>query len=187
MAATVRQLTFINSLIAERNVSDTLKTQVFEICRRPDASPAMGGPISQIIDQLKALPRAAGGSAAARPAGGRLADIPCARYVLERNEVALPGQTPFRGNDRIFIEVREFKGTRYMRKLVGAPGSYSREKLSYSEVDHMAAALREVTPLAATQRYGELYSVCSVCGAELTDDRSVELKLGPVCRGRFGF
>jgi exosome complex RNA-binding protein Csl4 len=51
----------------------------------------------------------------------------------------------------------------------------------------MAAALREVTPLVATQRYGALYSVCSVCGAELTDDRSVELKLGPVCRGRFGF
>ena len=187
MPATVKQLQFIESLISERDVSATLRAQIMEICTRPDASPAMGGPVSQVIDQLKAMPRknAGGQTATARVNPLVAAGIPCARYVIERSEVAIDGHGAFGGQPVIFLEVREFKSTRYMRKLVGAPGSYTRAKVTIAERDALVAALVAVTPRVATRRYSELYSICSVCGSELTDETSRALGLGPVCRGRF--
>jgi hypothetical protein len=197
MAASIKQLDFINKLVSERNVPEPLKAQIFEIARRPDASPARGGPVSQVIDQLLAMPRLPGGGAAAGRAPAApgavvstrahwLDGIPNARYVLTQAQTDPRTHEVFNGNDKIFIEVREYRGTRYMRRLIGAPGSYTRGKMPFDAVRLLADAIRVVTPLKATQAYGALYSCCSVCGAELTDDTSVALKLGPVCRGRFG-
>lgn len=35
------------------------------------------------------------------------------------------------------------------------------------------------------QTFGQLYGVCCVCGRTLTDETSIELGIGPVCREKF--
>lgn len=35
-------------------------------------------------------------------------------------------------------------------------------------------------------RYGHLYGICGICGADLTDERSIERGVGPICWGRLG-
>lgn len=38
--------------------------------------------------------------------------------------------------------------------------------------------------LEEAQAFGKLYGICAVCGAELTDETSIERGIGPVCAGR---
>lgn len=40
-------------------------------------------------------------------------------------------------------------------------------------------------PLAAAIRYGKLSGVCCSCGRDLTNDKSIDLGIGPVCREKF--
>jgi hypothetical protein len=47
-------------------------------------------------------------------------------------------------------------------------------------------ALRRIVadPVGALQEYGRLTSTCGICGLPLEDETSVEIGIGPVCRGR---
>lgn len=42
-------------------------------------------------------------------------------------------------------------------------------------------------PLTAAIRYGKVSGSCSCCGRELTDPRSIEAGIGPVCADKFGW
>jgi hypothetical protein len=46
----------------------------------------------------------------------------------------------------------------------------------------LAAAVR---PLAAAVAYGRATGRCSCCGRPLTNDVSIRLGIGPICRGRY--
>jgi len=191
MAATPKQLQFIDTLVAERDVPEQTKNTIYEIARRADASPGRGGPVSVVITQLMGMPKrqraAAPAGAARRPSfSARLKDaVPEARYIIERCEMPIAHHGLFAGNDDIYIEVREFKGSRYLRQLHGAPGDFNRSKPSAADQGAIVDALIAVGPLVATQRYSTRHRVCSCCAAPLTDDLSVQLGLGPVCRQRF--
>jgi hypothetical protein len=42
-------------------------------------------------------------------------------------------------------------------------------------------------PISAAIRYGKVSGECSCCGRELTDPRSIERGIGPVCADKYGF
>lgn len=42
-------------------------------------------------------------------------------------------------------------------------------------------------PLTAAIRYGKITGECSCCGRELTDPRSIEAGIGPICATKFGW
>lgn len=42
-------------------------------------------------------------------------------------------------------------------------------------------------PLTAAIRYGKVSGECSCCGRELTDPRSIERGIGPICADKFGW
>jgi hypothetical protein len=42
-------------------------------------------------------------------------------------------------------------------------------------------------PLTAAIRYGKVSGECSCCGRELTDPRSIEAGIGPICADKFGW
>ena len=42
-------------------------------------------------------------------------------------------------------------------------------------------------PLSAAIRYGKVSGECSCCGRELTDPRSIEAGIGPICATKFGW
>lgn len=53
--------------------------------------------------------------------------------------------------------------------------------------DAIVALIREfdANPIGAAMKYGKLSGTCCSCGRDLTDPESIELGIGPVCRGRF--
>ena len=73
----------------------------------------------------------------------------------------------------------------YLGKITPA-GEFVRSK---DCTDEQAAAVESVAmnPLEAALNYGRVTGQCSCCGRELTNHKSVEDGIGPICRDKWGF
>lgn len=115
-----------------------------------------------------------------------LASLPNGMYAvpfLEAQKLALDENV---STEYIFIAVKTYKGTKYLRRLHGSVGDFTRTKMSKQDTKELSKMLN-LDPYKYTKLFGELYSCCGKCGAPLTDDKSRQLMLGPVCRKEFGF
>lgn len=189
---TDKQVTFIKDLIAKKNLSDTARAKL--MLGKIAAGEMDKYEASKLIDELiaaKTLPAPASASAtlAAHIAGksvlqNLLADVPKAKYAVPMDEIDLALDEKVNG-DIIFVEVREYMNNLYVRRLHGAPGDFNRSRLSMKDTELLINHIKK-NPLVYTQKFGEVYSCCGKCGADLTDQVSRELKLGPTCRKEFG-
>lgn len=186
MSASPRQREFINKLLEERVVPEGVADEIRVLMDKPDAEPRLH--ISVVIDQLLEMPKkgAGAGSAGGSAAGGYWAGIEKAKYAIPRSDLPIAVHALMGGNDHLFVEVREYMERVYIRQLHGAPGSFSRSKINDRALVNEIVRVLRGSCLEYTQLFGDLYSCCGVCGAELTDETSRRLKLGPTCRGRFG-
>lgn len=72
-------------------------------------------------------------------------------------------------------------GRQYAKQLVENGGDWSFE--------FAPGAIRTLKPehrltLDEAKEFGQLYGVCACCGRTLTDEKSIELGIGPVCAGK---
>jgi hypothetical protein len=192
MSVTPRQRNLINDLLEEREVSAQGRDAVLTAMGDARIPPRDFRPI---IDRLMAAPRRTRSSAASPSTGPapvrpptidqrlRSTELPKGRYAIPRANIALgsPLEQAFGANEHIFVEVKEYQETRYIRQLHGAPGSYTRSKPTREQQDQVidTLTLTPTTPLECAQLFGVLRSCCGSCGADLTDDRSRALHLGP--------
>lgn len=185
MAATPKQKAFITTLLAERDVPAEAAAQILVLIDLPAALPRVE--ISQAIDALMRRPKkAAARPAAAAPAAGVWDGIVVpSMYAIPRSELSLEALGVVAGADYLFIQVKTFKGTVYMRKLTGAPGGFSRSKLPLAVVSEARDIVRR-SPVTYADHFNAVYTCCGSCGAELTDAASIARKLGPECRRKFG-
>jgi hypothetical protein len=186
--ASVAQVSYIKNLLEKRLVPSGLVQAV-------EADIAEGKLTSRsasaYIDTLKNLawkPKAAvafAGNPELDELNRLLAAVPKAGYAFTRETLARVTTSDFAGkNDLGFFETREYNNRRYFRRLTGAPGGFMRHRVSTAETIAILS-LVEANPLEATQRFAAHYSVCGKCYAELTDEESRRLGLGPVCRKAF--
>jgi hypothetical protein len=110
-------------------------------------------------------------------------------FFLLRYHHRFPGLGKFlpKFDDRhlLFLEIREYMGNLYMRRLTGAVGGFTRHKVpSKDSVAIMNIIAQD--PYKYAKIFGQHYSCCGSCGAELTDPVSRDLQLGPECRKKFG-
>lgn len=175
--ASEKQETFIRDLLATRDVD-----QVFadELVDRLESGMLDKTYASQAIDTMLGLPKQKGMS----PFQALLATIPKSRYAVKFDELEFTSADDKFNNDIVFLELREFKGTLYMRQLHGAPTGFTRSKLSKNSIEAIVKIITK-NPYTYTRLFGEHFSCCGSCGATLTDDRSRELMLGPECRKKF--
>lgn len=183
--ATEAQVKFVTALAESRALTEK-QVELFAIVSKSGYSK---NEASLIIESFKAMPYKARPNVA--PERNELQDalrtIPKSKYAVEFSELgSFFPNIASNGNDLLFLEVREFKGSVYMRRLHGAPGGFSRSRLSRADTIALAKVIAR-DAVAAVQRFGRHYSVCGCCGADLTDSLSRELNLGPECRKRFGF
>lgn len=184
--ATPAQVKFIKDLIDEKNAGHTSRAAL--ILGKIAAGKLDKQEASKVIDELKALAPFA--TSAAGYALGKseiqqlLGEVPKAKYAIPMDEIDLGLQETVNG-EYIFVEIREYMNNVYIRRLHGAPGSFNRTRLSSGDIKVIVNHIKKA-PLEYTQKFGELYSCCGKCGAELTDDTSRALKLGPTCRKEFG-
>lgn len=180
--ASSRQAEFIRTLLAERSVAPELAASTL---RELDEGTLAKSSASIVIERLLKLPRAARAVPAPRADTVDFGDLPCSRYAIPALELdAVPLAVNVTG-DLLFVEVKEYRGTTYMRRLVGAPGAFTRLRMSPVDVRSLVDVLKD-DPYRYARLFGENYSCCGKCGAELTDEESRRLMLGPTCRRAFG-
>lgn len=115
-----------------------------------------------------------------------LAAVPKSKYALRFEDIgAAVSQVPSYGNDTLFLEVKEFRQTRYIRRLHGSVGGFSRSRLGTKDSITLLKMIAE-DPVAAARLFGTLFSCCGCCAANLTDEVSRAVGFGPECRKRFG-
>lgn len=178
--ASQKQVDFINRLKDERDLGfvarDRLSRDLLDGLSVPSAS--------YWIDRLLKSPRkATAAPAAPTPVASALEDVEVSKYAIPTYGIQIPGLR-FEG-DLLFLEVRMFKGTKYLRQLHGSPGGFWRSRFTPAQTVALAAVIRG-KHVEYARAFGEHYTCCGRCGAELTDQRSRESFLGPECRKVFG-
>lgn len=86
------------------------------------------------------------------------------------------------GNPR-FFEIATVKGSHRLYKLEGAPGDYHRHTLNIKWQTYVLHVLTK-DPIAGFQLYGKHAKWCGVCDSALTNAKSLERGIGPVCWGK---
>jgi hypothetical protein len=175
--ASPKQISFVRDLIATRAVDADIASHIDEVISLGFYSKSHA---SADIDAFLKLPKRA------KASGGMqalLASVPKSKYAIPAAELELSSIEV--KNDLLFVEVKEYMQTLYMRQLHGAPGGFTRTKLTTEQTKDIIAIIA-ADPYKYTRIFGTHYSCCGSCGAELTDARSRELMLGPECRKKFG-
>jgi len=181
-AASEKQVAFIDSLLTEREL-DAIQVSSFR-SMLPTLTKKQA---SSTIDLLLRLPQKATKVPGATKSllQEALLSAPKSKYAIPVSEldISLEG-TPLTG-DLLFIEVKEYMGNLYMRRLTGSVGGFTRHRVpSQDSITIMNVISQD--PYKYAKIFGQHYSCCGSCGAELTDPVSRDLQLGPECRKKFG-
>ena len=177
--ATERQVAYLASLVARRVVPAEIAPLV-----TGDLSFLTRAEASKAIDALLAAPLAPAGVARAGVAEA-LSALPKSKYAVPAAHLAGALQDYTLTNDLLFVEVREYRGTLFMRRLSGAPGAFSRARLTTRDTLAVAGVLAQ-RPVEYITLFGQHYTCCGRCAAPLTDSASRARFLGPDCARQLG-
>ena len=175
-----KQVDFILTLLKERDIEPDTAEETRE--KLPAMSKREASDLIASLLKLPKLPKAP----RVNPAQVYLAAIQKSKYALPVGHISHLDLDFEVTGDLLFVEVREYMGHLYMRRLTGSLGGFTRHKLSVQDVIDLSKVVASNQYLYA-KTFGEHYSCCGSCGAELTDPTSRSLQLGPECRKKFGF
>lgn len=178
-----KQTDFINTLLAERDVKDEVRALAAHVRTTLEAS--------FYISSLLTFPKLRA-AAAAPPASPEYREYLAALAAVEVSKYAIPTRylrtyptlSRLRG-DLLFVEVKTYKGKRYLNRLTGAPGSFLRSSIPRSEALPLLR-LMAGRHVEFARLFGENFQCCGRCAAPLTDKESRETGFGPTCRAIFG-
>jgi hypothetical protein len=181
--ASEKQIGFLSDLLATRECDaaeyDELIAAIYE--ENLDKRRA-----SQAIDKLINAPRKKTGDGPKSPLQVLLGTIPKSKYAVPTEElIASDFEDTFK-DGIVFLELKEFMGTLYVRQLHGAPGGFSRSRIPADVTTYLVKIIAS-DPYKYVKMFGDHFTCCGSCGSPLTDARSRELMLGPECRKKFGF
>lgn len=180
-----KQVSYVLVLQDERQLPDgyTVKSEAIIKGMERDA-------VSADITFLKTLPRKVGGEAI-----NRQWSMPEGRYALHWGESGPTGWTGWH-----FYEVDKpsegrWVGYTFIKRLIGAPGTYQKVDIKRSDRDEVLRAIEE-DPKRAMVDYGKQARVCGRCASPLSNDdkphphdglTSIQRGIGPVCMFKDGW
>lgn len=176
--ATEKQVAFIHKLVGERQIPWGTRGLTEPEVAAMDVKQASG-----MIEFLLAMPR----RTVVLDYGKfnqQVAGLPNSKYALETAALLPYLVSENVSGDLLFVEVREFKGRKYVRRLHGAPGSFTRTRFSVEDGLQVVSAIA-ANPAAAALAFSVAYTCCACCLAPLTDEESRARGMGPICAKRF--
>lgn len=157
LPATPKQVDFINSLVQGREVTDEDMDMVQHVSSREQASYAIATLVKRPVK---------GGSQDTRHDDGAPVGV---GYYLQ--------------TDTVYVVVKaKTTGRIYAKRLVTSDGGRARWEYSPGALRHLAHADR--LTLEDAKAMGTRLGVCVVCGAALTDPKSIDQGIGPVCAAK---
>lgn len=175
---TERQKSFISSLLEERVVP----SEVRDVLASDHISKREA---SNMIDALLRSPKLEPVFRADNPIRARLEALPKSKYAIPMWKLSPVLSDSQVHGEYMFVEIRQYQGTTYMRRLAGSPGDFTRYRMSNDDILAVCTVL-DADTLTYIQNFGRLYTCCGKCGAPLTDDVSRARVLGPDCARMLG-
>ena len=175
---TDRQKSFIASLTEEREVP-------FDVQQTLNAGNVSKREASNIIDTLLKAPRLGPVFRSRNPIVERLEALPLSKYAIPMSEIAPVLSDKAIHGEYLFVEIRKYMERVYLRRLSGAPGDFTRWRMSNEDTLAICGVLDQ-DALKYIQTFGRIYACCGKCGAPLTDDKSRARLLGPDCARQLG-
>lgn len=122
-----------------------------------------------------------------------LAEVPASYKGIK---YAVPNTDKNSQSAFVFYEVKEYKGKRYLNRLQGAPGDWTRKFVKYADYAGIVERIKTAAyvtnenesltgPMAAAARFSDMYTICACCGAKLSNGKSIAKKFGPTCAKKF--
>lgn len=193
MTASAAQRNLAENLNRERLIPDEVWNRLRERMNDPALMPRnLRDDFDQII-RANYPRRGTESRAAGEPTWPDWSDTQQSSYALPSGVVSddVYSRLATRGGkgEAIFFEVKLYRGRWYCKRLTGAPGAFSRSAISAADQRALHRALAgEGQQERASRLFGYLHTCCGVCKAELTDDYSREVSMGPHCRKtRYGY
>jgi len=181
-AASEKQVAFLNDLLDSREL-DEITVQSFKSQLPVMTKKMASAAIDLLLKQPKKVERVPGSPKSVLQEA--LSKAPKSKYAVPTDELDIALEdTPLTG-DLLFIELKEYMGNLYMRRLTGSLGGFTRWKVPAKDSITIMNVIAQ-DPYKYAKLFGMHYSCCGSCGAELTDPTSRELQLGPECRKKFG-
>lgn len=171
------QVSFINDLLAKRDVPPAIA----EVIRTSQALTSRQA--SGWIDTLKGYPFK--DKAPVSDFYAAFEGVEDSKYAIPGSMLAMVMPDSIKDSDILFLEVKTYRGRRYLNKLTGAPGDFTRTRFPMT-VGLQLLNLIKGRHVEFAQNFGKHYSCCGRCAAPLTDARSRELHVGPECRKVWG-
>lgn len=181
--ASEKQISFVSDLLASRECDADLYDQLVSAIHEETLDKRQA---SAAIDKLVNAPKKKKAVASMSPMQTLLSTIPKSKYAVPTAELIASDFEDLFSGDLVFLELKEFMGTLYVRSLHGAPGGFTRARIAADATEYLVKLIA-VDPYKYVKLFGEHYTCCGSCGSSLTDARSRELMLGPECRKKFGF
>lgn len=175
-----KQVGFINSLLEERELEEDARLAWKQALLSMDKKTA-----SSLIDMLLKLPKATTKIVVSGSIQEALLKAPKSKYAIPNEEIDISLTSTKLSGDMMFVEIREYMGRLYMKRLTGSLGGFTRWRLANEDALTLVNIVAK-DPYKYAKLFGTVYSCCGSCGAELTDPTSRELQLGPECRKKFG-
>lgn len=180
--ASPAQISFINDLCAKRDVPATLKATI----NQDFAEHVTSRQASAYIDLLKTLPyKKADGPSPMDAYREAIAAVEPSKYAIPGGYLAVLAPDLVKDRDHLFLEVKNYKGKRYLNRLHGAPGDFTRSRLPLEVAVRLLKFIAN-RHVEFAQEFGRVYAVCGRCAAPLTDAKSREVHIGPECRKVWG-
>ena len=184
-----KSINFLTDLVRDRDVSPgKTATQCLAELAKWLADPRSQKDVSAMIDRSKQAPRRpiftakqVGAVTAYTPYPTVPAAVPDSKFAI-LTELLVHVPDSWRKQEYTFFEVKKLRGRRVVRRLTGAPGKFNRGFLPAETASELFDLLsQEAVAYQAALTFGQIYSVCGRCAAELTDNDSRERKFGPIC------
>ena len=177
--ASDKQVSYVRDLILKREVDPD---EALDVINTIDAGLLDKGRASELIERFIGMPRKK--NAVPSELDELLSRIPKSKYAVTAIELSAADIDEKIKDDLVFVEIKEYLGRRYIRRLFGSPGQFSRSTISAPMIKAIVETI-EYDPYKYARLFGEHYTCCGSCGAPLTDNKSRELMLGPECRKKF--
>lgn len=109
------------------------------------------------------------------------------RKPAAEGEFAQPGYYVEAGGDFIVVVENKAKTATYAKRLVIGTKSNGAEKPSWEYAPGVGKTLAGLTPMTLQQAaaFGHAHGYCLICFRQLTDPKSVEAGIGPICSKKF--
>lgn len=178
--ASAKQIDFINTLIAERDIPEDKLGMIKSHASRATITTVEASMLISSLMGYTRKPAAPTTPTAWGEAAAALSDLDTQFYAIPASYV-FAQDIDLYGNDYLFLRLRNYGGKRYLSRVFGAYGAPRYQRITKPATVLALAKIMATDEQGFAENWHKVSGNCGRCNATLTDAASREAGFGPDC------